>query len=127
MKSNSDRMIAITGRCLLAGVALAISASSSASVVTVDSLASSVANGQAQTYLQAAMAPGSMLTASEGQQGSSSAAAKSGANASVKTYSSAHLTQAVVVPEPSSLPLLGLGLALAAFSGWRARRGGGSA
>ena len=126
MESNSDRMIAITGRCLLAGVALAISASSSASVVTVDSLASSVANGQAQTYLQAAMAPGSMLTASEGQQGNS-AAAKSGANASVKTYSSAHLTQAVVVPEPSSLPLLGLGLALAAFSGWRARRGGGSA
>ena len=126
MESNSDRMIAITGRCLLAGVALAISASSSASVVTVDSLASSVTNGQVQTYLQAAMAPGSMLTASEGQQGSS-AAAKSGANASVKTYSSAHLTQAVVVPEPSSLPLLGLGLALAAFSGWRARRGGGSA
>jgi len=126
MKSNSDRMIAITGRCLLAGVALAISASSSASVVTVDSLASSVTNGQVQTYLQAAMAPGSMLTASEGQQGNS-AAAKSGANASVKTYSSAHLTQAVVVPEPSSLPLLGLGLALAAFSGWRARRGGGSA
>lgn len=126
MKSNSDRMIAITGRCLLAGVALAISASSSASVVTVDSLASSVTNGQVQTYLQSAIAPGSMLTASEGQQGNA-AAAKSGANATAKTYTSTHFTQAVAVPEPSSLPLLGLGLALAVFSGWRARRGGGSA
>jgi hypothetical protein len=122
MKSNSDRTIVTTGRCLLAGLALAASASSSATVVTVDSLASSATNGQVQTYLQAAMAPGSLLTASEGQHGNAPAG-KSG----TKTYASTHFTQAVTIPEPSSLPLLGLGLALAVFSGWRARRGGGSA
>lgn len=122
MKSNSDRMIATTGRCLLVGLALAVSASSSATVVNVESLASSVKNGQVQTYLQAAIAPGSMLTAREGQQGNAAAA-----SSDAKTYASTHFSQVITVPEPSSLPLLGLGFALAVFSGWRARRGAGSA
>jgi hypothetical protein len=120
------RKAATTGRCMFAALALAVSASSNATVFNVDALTNGATNGQVQTYLQVVMSPGSMLTASgnhQGNTGDGSATAKSGAATATKTYAKSRFAQVLQVPEPSSLPLAALGLGLAGLAGLLSRRG----
>ena len=117
---------ATTGRCLLAGLALAVSGAANATAFNVDSFSNRATNGQVQTYLQAVMAPGGMLTVTgdrQGYAGDGNAPAKSDADTTTKSYAKSRFAQALVVPEPSSLPLAGLGFALAGLAGWKSRRG----